>query len=98
MMEGRARSERAPYRFDLAGAAARLSDHDDPDVFSTVAAAYAETGNFREAIRTAQRALQLATERSNTALAGALRNQIERYQAGRPFRDDGQGGLGEPAA
>jgi hypothetical protein len=36
-------------------------------------------------VATAQRALQLAEARSNTALAGSLQSQLKLYQADRPF-------------
>jgi hypothetical protein len=50
-----------------------------------LAAAYAEAGRFPEAVKTAQRALQLAETQSNTALADAIRSQLKLYQAGIPF-------------
>ena len=54
---------------------------------SALAAAYAETRHFEEAVATAQRALQLASAQTNQAQADALRARIKAYQAGTPFRD-----------
>ena len=53
----------------------------------TLAAAYAETGKFAEAIAAAQHAQQLAASQNDAPLANALRIQLERYQAGSPFRE-----------
>ena len=50
-------------------------------------AAYAEAGRFADAVKAAQRALQLALAEGNEARAASIRAQIELYQAGRAFRD-----------
>jgi Flp pilus assembly protein TadD len=71
----------------LAEQVERLSGGRDPMINMTLAAAYAETGRFAEAVATAERAQQLAAAQNNTALVNALREQIELYQAGAPFRD-----------
>ena len=72
---------------ELAQQLNRLSGGTDPTVLQTLAAAYAETKQFPEAISNAQQALQLASTRSNAALADGLRKQIACYQSGLPFRD-----------
>ena len=56
-------------------------------ISATLAAAYAESGRFADAIRTGQRALQLATAEGNTPRADSIRAQIEIYQSGAAFRD-----------
>jgi protein O-mannosyl-transferase len=70
---------------ELARRANQLTGDGNPVVLGTLAAAYAETGRFPEAVETAQRALQLAGPQSNTALANGLRSQMKLYQAGLPF-------------
>jgi tetratricopeptide (TPR) repeat protein len=72
---------------ELARQAGELSGGKDPVILGTLAAAYAEAGNFPEAIATAQRALQLAVSQSNGAVAAALQTELKLYQAGSPFRD-----------
>jgi tetratricopeptide (TPR) repeat protein len=57
-------------------------------VLQTLAAAYAKSGRFTEAMSSAQRALQLATAQSNTALADYIRLSIANYEASRPWVDD----------
>jgi tetratricopeptide (TPR) repeat protein len=69
----------------LAERAKQLTGGKNPVVLCTLAAAYAETGRFPEAIKTVQSALQLAAAQSNTALAEALQSQLKLYQAGIPF-------------
>jgi len=70
---------------ELALQANQLAGGENPIILRTLAAAYAEAGQFPEAVETAQRALQLAETQSNTALANAIRSQMKFYQAGSPF-------------
>ncbi len=72
---------------ELAQQAAKLTGSRDPMVLDTLAAAYAETGQFAEAVQTAQQALALASSQNNAALADALRARIKLYQGGSPYRD-----------
>lgn len=72
---------------ELSEQALRLSGGKNPIIFRTLAAAYAESGRFREAIETAQRGLELANSQGNAGLATELQSTIVLYQAGRPLRD-----------
>ena len=54
----------------------------DPVILRTLAAAYAETAQFSEAITTVRRAMQLATEQKNNTLATALQKELELYEEG----------------
>jgi tetratricopeptide (TPR) repeat protein len=71
---------------ELAKRADQLTEGGNASVSATLAAAYAEARQFPNAITTAKRALQLATDQGNTALADAIRAQIRLYQAGFPYR------------
>jgi len=71
----------------LAEQALKLSGGKNPIIFRTVAAAYAESGRFGEAVDTAERGLELATEQGNTGLANEFQSYILLYRAGRPLRD-----------
>ena len=71
----------------LAATAERLSGGRNPTFIATLAAAYAESGRYAEAIATAERALRLASTPSRPALADRLRLQIALYQSGSPYRD-----------
>jgi len=52
----------------------------------TLAAAYAETGRFGEAEKTAHRAIELAKAQGNPALASTLQEHLKLYQARQPLR------------
>ncbi len=75
---------------ELAERAMALSRGRNPNYLDTLAAAYAETGQFSEAVKTVEQALALATSQNNTALAETLRARIKLYQAGSPYRDTQQ--------
>ena len=72
---------------ELAERANQLAKGQDPIITLTLAAAYAEGGRFPDAIRTAEAALQLATDSGNVALAEGIRAHIALYRSGHPFRD-----------
>ncbi len=72
---------------ELAQQTDQLSGGKNPRMAATLAAAYAEAGRFSEAIATAGRAVQLATDQNDAPLAAALQAQLKSYQADSPFRD-----------
>jgi tetratricopeptide (TPR) repeat protein len=63
--------------------ACELSGWKNADFLSTLAAACAECGQFKEAIAWQNKALALAQRED----AAGLRSRVEAYQAGRPYRD-----------
>jgi tetratricopeptide (TPR) repeat protein len=71
---------------EFARKAIELSNTDDPKFFRALAAAYAETGQFSEAIQVTQRAKAAATSQSNLEIAHVLQNDIALYQVGLPLR------------
>jgi tetratricopeptide (TPR) repeat protein len=75
----------------LAERALYISGNRIPIVFRTLAAAYAEAGQFSKAIETAQRGAELADNQGNPGLATELWNSVALYQAGRPLRDPSLG-------
>jgi len=70
---------------ELARQADQFSGGQNPIILHTLAAAYAESGQFSQAVEAAQGALKLAVIEGNTALAEALRQVIGLYQAGKPL-------------
>ncbi len=74
-----------PQALSLAEDARNLAPADDPDVLDTLAAAYAENGQFTRAIELAQRALDLALSQGNSKMASAIRSRLLLYEAGKPF-------------
>lgn len=72
---------------ELAEKASTLPGAGAPLVVRTLAAAYAEAGDFSKAINAAQRAIDLASAQNNTSLLATLRHEIELYQARTPYRE-----------
>ena len=70
----------------LAERATGVSDRSDPAVLDTLAAAYAEAGQFAEAVRTGEQALQLAVAVGNRTLAEKIRTRADLYRSGKPYR------------
>ncbi|HYW45607.1 MAG TPA: tetratricopeptide repeat protein [Bryobacteraceae bacterium] len=68
---------------ELAAKAVELSHGTDSRALDALAAAYAETGRFPEAVETARRALDLAEQ----PLVPALKARIAMYQRQEPFRE-----------
>jgi Flp pilus assembly protein TadD len=71
----------------LARWAVMLSHGREPNILRTLAAAYAENGQFPQAVQTAHQALDLAAQRKQQPLAQSLKTQLSCYESGRPFRD-----------
>jgi protein O-mannosyl-transferase len=69
---------------ERAGAA---NDADAITARRILAAGYAETGRFSEAIETVQQALQLAIAQGNVALTKDLQSDIAKYRRNLPVRD-----------
>lgn len=74
----------------LAQHANQLANSSNMVVLRTLAAAYAETGQFSQAIAVAGQARALAGAGGNAAWAAGLQAEIQLYQSGKPFRDNGQ--------
>lgn len=58
------------------------------DVLDTLAAAYAETGNFDSAMQFAEQALRLAEKTGKQSLATQIAQRLELYRQGRAFREE----------
>jgi tetratricopeptide (TPR) repeat protein len=72
----------------LATDAIRLTDATNgAGAVDTLAAAYAESGQFAEAVKTAQRAAALAQSSGDTNLAADILRRLELYRANQPYRD-----------
>ena len=72
---------------EVAARADLLSGGEDPLILHTLAAAYAENGQFAQAIETAERALPLAEQQRKTILVRALPHEISLYRADLPFHE-----------
>ncbi len=71
----------------LAERACRLTGHKSPALLDTLAAAYAEAGDFPKAVETATKAKTLADQAGDDPLADQIGNRLILYLAGRPFHE-----------
>ena len=76
-----------PKAIELGRRAYDLSHGNSAAAMDALAAAYAESQQFSDALRVAELALDKAGKEGNAALAEAIRARIGLYQQGRPFRD-----------
>ena len=72
---------------EMAQALARTNSGRAAAVLDTLAAAYAETGQFHKAVATAQQALARARSGKQPGSAFAIQSRLDLYRAGRPFRE-----------
>ena len=72
---------------ELAEKAVALPGGQDPIVLRTLAAAYAEAGEFSKAVVMAEEALKSATARQNSSLVETLQGEIVLYRANKPHRE-----------
>jgi tetratricopeptide (TPR) repeat protein len=68
----------------LAERAARFTGNQDASILDVLAAAYAESGRFADAVETGKRALGLAAQRE---LSVAIRARVSLYERKAPYRD-----------
>jgi tetratricopeptide (TPR) repeat protein len=71
----------------LATKANQLSKETNPVFIRTLAAAYAQAGQFEKAITTARRALEQANAQGMRDLAVQIQEEADLYQRGTPLRD-----------
>jgi tetratricopeptide (TPR) repeat protein len=62
--------------------------HKDVSALDTLAASYAEMGQFADAQRTIQLAIETAQGQGDPPRVNLLRKRLELYRSNRPFRDD----------
>jgi Flp pilus assembly protein TadD len=67
--------------------ACELTGYKQSGMMGTLAAAYAEAGRFPEAIATAEKAANLATQAGNTQFAAANQQLLFLYRAGKPYHE-----------
>jgi tetratricopeptide (TPR) repeat protein len=70
----------------LAEHAVKLTSEREPVVLGTLAAAYAETGRYDQAIETEQRAADLAARQGNASLAASLNQRLALFEQKTPIR------------
>jgi tetratricopeptide (TPR) repeat protein len=68
---------------ELATKACELTEYKKPHILSTLAAGYAETGDFNTALKWSQKAVDTGDEEQ----LEALKKELESYKAGKPVRE-----------
>jgi tetratricopeptide (TPR) repeat protein len=71
----------------LAERAKQLSGGKDPRILDTLSAAYAESGNFAQAMEVEQQAIALATQQDDATLATRLKAHLKLYASSVPIRE-----------
>ena len=71
----------------LAERACELTHYESPATLDTLGAAYAEAGQFDQAVKTAQQAIQLALAAGNEELAKDVQRHLQLYRAEQPWRE-----------
>jgi tetratricopeptide (TPR) repeat protein len=72
---------------ELAKQAGVLAGTESPQLWDTLAAAYAEAGRFGEAVETAKRALNLPITQNDQPLAEAIQSRLKLYEAHTPYHE-----------
>lgn len=72
---------------ELALKAAQATDYKESYILSTLAAAYAENGDFENALKTVQKALELVKDEKQKE---ELKNELESYKQNKPIREDSE--------
>jgi hypothetical protein len=76
-----------PKAMALARGAVAFTRGTVPLFLRTLAAAFAETGHFDDALKAAQKALELARSQNDSDLAGQIEKDVDLYRANQPKRD-----------
>lgn len=69
----------------LAEYACKITNFTQPDLLDTLAAAYAQAGDFKKAIETATKAIRLAKEKQNMTLADQISQRLNTYKNNKPW-------------
>jgi len=72
---------------ELAERACQATNHADPGLLDTLAAAYAEAGRFTDAVATIRKAHRLATEANDAKLAEELDKRLNLFEQGQAFHE-----------
>ena len=71
----------------LAVKACELTDFKQAQAMDTLAAAYAAAGNFDEAIKTSQKALDIVRAAGQNNIVEIIEKHLKLYRSGRPYRE-----------
>jgi tetratricopeptide (TPR) repeat protein len=77
----------------LATKACELTDYQQAHILSTLAAAYAETGDFEQAVKYSTKAVDLVKKSKDPEIQEALQKELDSYKAKKPWRERLEDGL-----
>ena len=75
---------------ELAEQSGELADCEQADFLDTLSVAYAMVGRFGEAIETAQKAISLAREAGQEALAEEIQDRLRLYKVGQLYNKESE--------
>ena len=73
---------------EYAQRACELTAYKDAHVLDTLAAAYAASGRFKDAVTTAEKALTLAKNAGPKQTVIKYQGRLELYKSNRPYREE----------
>jgi tetratricopeptide (TPR) repeat protein len=91
-----ARVRNGPQAVELAERACRLTQYKQPGLLRTLAAAYAETGRFAEAMSRAREAQSLAEAAGQLEFARSIQQLLALFQAGQAYHEAGSPRAAKP--
>jgi tetratricopeptide (TPR) repeat protein len=71
---------------EYATKACELTDWENPMIVDTLAAAYAEVGDFTEAVKWQKKAVEFLSEEDPHGILGGVELRLKLYEAGKPYR------------
>jgi arylsulfatase A-like enzyme/Flp pilus assembly protein TadD len=71
----------------LAEQACELTDYNKPEMLDTLSVAYAAVGRFTEAVRTAERGIELAREAKDEKTAESIYSRLQLYKKDKPYHE-----------
>jgi tetratricopeptide (TPR) repeat protein len=78
-------AEDANNAIEFAERACKLKAYKEPGLLDTLAAAYAAGGRFEDAVKTAQRAIDIAKARGQKEMTSKIEKRLELYRAGKRY-------------
>ena len=76
----------ADKAIELAEKACKLTEYKNPQCLDTLAVAYASAGRFDDAVKTAEKALNIVKTTYQESIAGEIQSRIKLFQSHQQYR------------